>query len=95
MQRLSWNEIEDALEEDNMGRLPSPPTIEELAAIREAAQKNSAPVGNKLPASLTDAQLAKLRDESLRLGRQLTDDERAICLWGKIPPKMAHGIFVK
>jgi hypothetical protein len=94
MRALSKDEIFEALEEDNMGRLPAPPTIEELAALRQAALKNVSPAGNKLPTPLSDEQLAKLRDESQRLGRQLTDAEREIVLYGKVQPRFVSGIKI-
>src|ERR1700683_4878374 len=95
MSRLSKDEINFALEEENfMGRLPAPPTIEELAAIRQAALKNVSPAGNKLPTPLSDEQLEKLRAESQRLGRQLTDAEREIVLYGKVQQRYVSGIKI-
>jgi hypothetical protein len=76
-----------------MGKLPLPPSNAELAAIRETAQRNAAPpVHNKLPESLTDEQLRKVREESARLGRPLTPEEYELIVWGKVQPKMRYGI---
>ncbi|MGB6477155.1 MAG: hypothetical protein WBF04_24135 [Candidatus Sulfotelmatobacter sp.] len=44
--------------------------------------------------ALTNEQLAALREASARVGRPLTDDERAFVLHGKVLPKVLSGIKI-
>jgi hypothetical protein len=80
-----------------MGILPRPMNNAELAALRETAQRNAAPTNNhnRFPAPLTNEQLRMLNEEVRRVGRQLTDDEREIVLFGKVQQKWKYGFPIK
>jgi hypothetical protein len=76
-----------------MGTLPRPMSAAELAAIRGTAQRNAAPSNvTGLPEPLSNDALSRVREESQRLGRQLTDDEFQLCVYGKLQPLIRYGV---
>jgi len=91
--RLSRNEIEAALGDEMFE------TIEQQRAETERQEKAEADrahnwISFTRGAALTNEQLALLREASARVGRPLTDEERASVLYGKIPQKYASGIKI-
>ena len=74
-------------------------TIEQQRAETERQEKTEADRAHKWisfmrGAALTNEQLGALREASARVGRPLTDEERAFVLHGKVLPKVLSGIKI-